>query len=293
MSKQRAFTLSELLSAIVVVWILSVILLPPFIQARDHTNIVTCLSNEKRIGGGILQYTQDYDNYFPASFYGQNNWAYEVRWFDVVAPYVNHNKGVVSADGHQYGIGGVWHCPAFPSPQDAEYGVHEFIFPGSGCQNSGPCDPGNGTLDGPVVLRTALSQPTNTIIVLEKGQLDGNSNWPFFTPSQSHWTDHVGNPVGSVNTGVDWSVTDGGPDLSAGLHHNCDQDYSATTAPNWGSDYGNCGSMPRYRHQNSCNVIFADGHAKSMKAYGIVWATNIYDPTVWANTCCGNNQTTP
>jgi len=278
-TKKSAFTLIELLVVIAIIAILAAILFPVFAQAREKARAISCLSNQKQIGLGILQYSQDYDEYYFPANYGQRNWALEIRWYDMVQPYIKN--GNVDPNGHFYGSGGVFHCPSFPSPQNANYGVHEYIFPGAG-RPAPPavCDPGNGTTAGPVTAIASLNTPADTVVVAEKGQMDGNSSWPFFNACQSHYTDHVGNPVGSVSTGINWSITDGGPDLSAGLHHNCDQAYSATGTPNWGGDYGNCGNMPRYRHQNACNVIFGDGHAKAMK--NIDWAKNIYDPTIFA-----------
>ena len=52
------FTLIELL---VIVAILAAILFPAFAGAREKARQGSCMSNEKQIGLGILQYVQDYD----------------------------------------------------------------------------------------------------------------------------------------------------------------------------------------------------------------------------------------
>jgi len=267
-TKKSAFTLIELLVVIAIIAILAAILFPVFAQAREKARAISCLSNEKQIGLALIQYVQDYDEYYNPANYGQGNWSLEIRWYDMVQPYMK--AGTKDPNGHQYGKDGVWHCPSFPSPQNANYGVHEFLFPGAG-----GADPGNGTLATPVQNQSVLQTPADTIVVLEKGQQDGNSSWPFFNGGEYYWTNTVGNPAGST-VGQDYSIAASAAQVSAGLNHNCDQAYSPTGTPNWGGDYGNCGSMPRYRHQNACNAIFADGHAKAMIAGRISWYKNVF-----------------
>ncbi len=61
MPKKRGFTLIELLVVIAIIALLAAILFPVFAKAREKARQTTCLSNEKQIGLGILQYNQDYD----------------------------------------------------------------------------------------------------------------------------------------------------------------------------------------------------------------------------------------
>jgi prepilin-type N-terminal cleavage/methylation domain-containing protein/prepilin-type processing-associated H-X9-DG protein len=63
--KRRAFTLIELLVVIAIIAILAAILFPVFAQAREKARAISCLSNSKEIGLGIIQYTQDYDEMMP------------------------------------------------------------------------------------------------------------------------------------------------------------------------------------------------------------------------------------
>jgi prepilin-type N-terminal cleavage/methylation domain-containing protein/prepilin-type processing-associated H-X9-DG protein len=62
---RRAFTLIELLVVIAIIAILAAILFPVFAQARMKARAVSCISNLKQIGTGILMYAQDYDERFP------------------------------------------------------------------------------------------------------------------------------------------------------------------------------------------------------------------------------------
>jgi prepilin-type N-terminal cleavage/methylation domain-containing protein/prepilin-type processing-associated H-X9-DG protein len=63
---KRAFTLIELLVVIAIISILAAILFPVFARARENARRSSCLSNLKQIGLGIMQYTQDYDEKYPA-----------------------------------------------------------------------------------------------------------------------------------------------------------------------------------------------------------------------------------
>lgn len=69
-SKRKAFTLIEPLVVIAIIAILAAILLPVFAQAREKARQTACLSNTKQIGTVFLMYVQDYDEIYPANWYG-------------------------------------------------------------------------------------------------------------------------------------------------------------------------------------------------------------------------------
>lgn len=68
----RGFTLIELLVVIAIIALLAAILFPVFAKAREKARQTTCLSNEKQLGLGFLQYISDYDETYP---YCQSGWA--------------------------------------------------------------------------------------------------------------------------------------------------------------------------------------------------------------------------
>jgi prepilin-type N-terminal cleavage/methylation domain-containing protein/prepilin-type processing-associated H-X9-DG protein len=76
--RSMAFTLIELLVVIAIIAILAAILFPVFAQAREKARQTSCLSNEKQIALGFLQYFQDYDEQFPL-IRGTVSWVYTVQ----------------------------------------------------------------------------------------------------------------------------------------------------------------------------------------------------------------------
>ena len=79
---RKAFTLIELLVVIAIIAILAAILFPVFARARENARRASCQSNLKQMGLGIIQYTQDYDEFLPN---GQN-------WANQTFPYVKSTQ---------------------------------------------------------------------------------------------------------------------------------------------------------------------------------------------------------
>ena len=99
----RGFTLIELLVVIAIIAILAAILFPVFAKAREKARSISCLSNEKQIALGMLMYTQDYDEYFPASTYFPGISVVDgvyVNTMQLTIPYIKAKN--------------IWACPSNP-----------------------------------------------------------------------------------------------------------------------------------------------------------------------------------
>jgi prepilin-type N-terminal cleavage/methylation domain-containing protein len=126
-SGASAFTLIELLVVIAIIAILAAILFPVFAQARAKARQISCISNMKQLGLGVMMYVQDYDESLPFKRYMEDGsnfpWNFDTQnrarsWKDLIYPYIkNGGRGVgqnAIAQGTKFttaGNGGVFQCP--------------------------------------------------------------------------------------------------------------------------------------------------------------------------------------
>jgi prepilin-type N-terminal cleavage/methylation domain-containing protein len=80
---KRTFTLIELVVVIVILGIIAAILFPVFAQPNGKNPGISCLSNTKQFGVGIIMYAQDYDEHLPPA----------EKWMTVSMPYTK-NKAI-------------------------------------------------------------------------------------------------------------------------------------------------------------------------------------------------------
>jgi prepilin-type N-terminal cleavage/methylation domain-containing protein len=87
MKLSRAFTLIELLVVIAIIAILAAILFPVFAQAKRAAKSTAALSNVKQIGTAVQLYTGDYDDLNPPVEETQNPWH---GWGFLMQPYMKN-----------------------------------------------------------------------------------------------------------------------------------------------------------------------------------------------------------
>ncbi len=77
-----------------VIAILAAILFPVFAQAREKARAISCISNTKQIGLGLIMYSQDYDEQMTPAWIGYPTYGFPgvARWMDVIQPYVKNTQ---------------------------------------------------------------------------------------------------------------------------------------------------------------------------------------------------------
>ena len=252
MNDRRGFTLIELLVVIAIIAILAAILFPVFAAVREKARQTTCLSNEKQIGLAVLQYQQDFDEYYPQCT--DENY---VQWYNMVQPYIKNGD---LFNGLSYGAGGVFHCPSFPSTvQGQNYGASDGLFVDN--------YPGNcsGQPQHPWAM-SIVDDPADKIMVTEKGLNGASWGYETFLTLQGWWATSV---------------------MTGGVYNPVKDNSAISVGPGYNRDIFN-GSSPwegprtiRYRHNNAASCLFCDGHVKGMVAGSIKWYENVYIPTVY------------
>jgi prepilin-type N-terminal cleavage/methylation domain-containing protein/prepilin-type processing-associated H-X9-DG protein len=235
---KRAFTLIELLVVIAIIAILAAILFPVFAQARGKARAISCMSNTKQLGLGVLMYAQDYDEVFPLGV--QNDW--NESWPVKVQPYVKSLE--------------IFRCPDDGNRTQPDWTVGWAGIPISYSANgfigwNGSADVFIGVLGmgqtwvSPMTRSSAdVGKPAETILLTDKHNADvlkagGWGNLSSFAPGC----------VIIGNTDWDGLATGRLPD--------------GRIAPTVAYPQGRNGSVST-THSQMANFVFCDGHAKAM-----------------------------
>ena len=242
MKRRSGFTLIELLVVIAIIAILAAILFPVFAQAREKARQISCVSNEKQIALGILQYVQDYDETYPEGL--QQDW--NNNWPTAVQPYEKSYA--------------VFRCPDDGNNTQPAWTNIWAGVPVSYATN-GLIDPNTSNLLGVIgvaqlwvsqkggrVVQTlaGVNKPTETILLTEKFNADVIAAGD--TGNLSGW-----GPA-DIIAGVPWWDWDGPGEIP-------DATKPAAAYPN-----GPNGAVSAH-HADMANFAFCDGHVKAMRPY--------------------------
>ncbi|HEX5322155.1 MAG TPA: type II secretion system protein [Capsulimonadaceae bacterium] len=232
MKKFAGFTLIELLVVIAVIAVLMAIVFPVFARAREQAHSIQCVSNLRQIGMGLTLYLQDFDDTFPMNRFPDATHP-NLGCLDPTQPYV-----VSGLEGSRYN----WkravmsYIPGFgnlicPSNANAWY-------------NSGPAPGDESNANYPKSQWLPISYAINGSFFHEGvppcwygekldrarrlQEIDAPSNLIFLVETRYQYPDIAG-----------WLIDDRAPNSFI--------------------------SGPMQSHNNMCNWLFADGHAKSLK----------------------------
>jgi len=231
--RKKGFTLIELLVVIAIIAILAAILFPVFARARENARRTSCLSNLKQIGLGVLQYVQDYDEFYPKSiqlnstavnisglanlnFSGTPAWT----WYQMIYPYTKSTQ--------------VFLCPSSGAGtlvHGGHYGANQHMMPYY------PYPPASGGV--PPVHMAGIVAPASTYMIMDAGyyMMSYSRAWgpnnAWYLPGSSKY-----NGLSAATQSIGQTAADA---------------YRA-------KDYENG------RHFESVNVVFTDGHVKWLNA---------------------------
>lgn len=222
-TRQRAFTLVEVLIVIGVVAVLAALLVPVFSQAREKARAITCLSNERQIGLALMLYLQDYDEKYPQEYRPTTDPAvedfnFQLETVDFGSPF---DKVLAYISNKDTSKSQLFHCPSDPDPYDSG-----LLDSAGNCRYNTPPSPPPGHLYSYVVnayylfgaTLTDINQPSQSIYLSERNE--------YFCNVHYH----------------PWS--------------------KETELPSSSKDPNNPAAIASHRHNEGSNYAYADGHAK-------------------------------
>jgi len=240
-NKRKAFTLIELLVVIAIIAILAAILFPVFAQAREKARQTTCASNLKQIGLAAIQYAQDYDEVqVPAIDYDSYTF-----WPLFLQPYLK-SWGVVT-------------CPDSPDSVNTANGLCTYgQYLMNVAYNSYDINQHGNKYTSP---STFLYSGTYSIATLSK--ISSPATTLFVTDGTRCDSGCSGRPA------IEWGINTTVIDLPAGgfwvpptgKGH---QNYELITNGTAGGNGNDSGTMEA-RHTGFMNVLWVDGHVKTLK----------------------------
>jgi prepilin-type N-terminal cleavage/methylation domain-containing protein/prepilin-type processing-associated H-X9-DG protein len=233
-SRRTAFTLIELLVVIGIISILAAILFPVFARVRENARRASCQSNLKQIALGIMQYSQDYDEYFPLVAYNLSG-APIGGWVFTTQPYLKSTQ--------------IFQCPSQPNRDNTapdinseSWGASDYFYN----SNLGVMDTSTNCPNQKFIVKEAEVDSPASVIMLGDGGRGGAHN--------------IANcpPVGTTPGALDPVRRPRSCDVPGWLTRS----YTNINAWATQTEY----DAIKITHLDGMNVGFVDGHVKWYKA---------------------------
>ncbi len=231
--RPSGFTLIELLVVIAIIAILAAILFPVFQKVRENARRTACISNQKQVGLGLIQYCQDADETMPIGNYGLNA-ASNPKWMDELYPYVKSTNVFDCPDNItnslEYvpcnNVNGV--CSNRAGYRFGTYGINGANYRGHTYTGDVPT---HNPVGAPL---SQIAAPSDTILTAEVIYADSGYN-----NCSISWDSDIFNPT-----------------------------FNQTTIPP--SLYSRAKPIAALAHSGGMTVLWCDGHAKWMRGEALV-----------------------
>ncbi len=235
---RRGFTLIELLVVIAIIAILAAILFPVFSMARESAKRSKCLSNLRQISTAIQLYKDNWAGSFPSAGKGEypapplySAYPYSF-WAIMIQPY-HKAKDLTRCQGALMTPDDRY---AYPTPKNSEITKRTIAF------NYGINECMLYADWGPWTKESSLPQPSKTLLIAD-------SSWVLI----NSWYDTTG------------------PDGVRLPHGMIRMKYANSPTKTWSSNWVGDPSQMATRHGGVIQVLFADGHVRSIAGNALAY----------------------
>jgi len=282
---ERGFTLIELLVVIAIIAVLAAILFPVFASAREKARATTCVSNQKQISLGVLQYVEDFDERMPPAYNCLNgkwtggefclNFQFTATWVSEIYPYSHSWLGISQCPDQTVDPDGII-SPAKAPPAGEiyvgwltlpSYGYnYSYLEPNPFCTGpalDGTTGPNVDIIYGVPVVLDRIEAPAATVMFVDT-KLIGNPKFGYFDSMTAE------SPAIAGPSTISCAFNNGGWGVGSFGDYTTLPGVNAPVIPPNVTGTGNVDP----RHTKGTNVSFCDGHVKWYTPGGLAVGTN-------------------